>query len=124
METINGLYKADCSRTTLFYDGRHQTVADIEDATASGVRWYNLRRLHSSLGMVSPDEYEATYYVALTRVALPTEKRQGNRFGAKKCASSGLANLVGYHVCLRVAAAPRVSGPGHLGVSSIGGASP
>ncbi|WBL20288.1 IS3 family transposase [Citricoccus sp. NR2] len=71
METINGLYKAECVRTTIFHDGPYKTIADVEFATAGWVDWYNNRRLHGSLGMVSPDEFEATYYAALTPAPLP-----------------------------------------------------
>ncbi len=71
METINGLYKAECVRTTIFHDGPYKTIADVEFATAGWVDWYNNRRLHGSLGMVSPDEFEATYYAALTEESLP-----------------------------------------------------
>lgn len=71
METINGLYKAECVRTTIFHDGPYKTIADVEYATAGWVDWYNHRRLHGSLGMVSPDELEATYYAALTREPHP-----------------------------------------------------
>ncbi|WBL18241.1 IS3 family transposase [Citricoccus sp. NR2] len=71
METINGLYKAECVRTTVFHDGAYKTISDVEYATAGWVDWYNHRRLHGSLGMVSPEEYEATYYAALTPELLP-----------------------------------------------------
>ena len=71
METINGLYKAECVRTTIFHDGPYKTIADVEFATAGWVDWYNHRRLHGSLGMVSPDEYEAAHYAALNREPLP-----------------------------------------------------
>lgn len=71
METINGLYKAECVRTTIFHDGPYKTIADVEYATAGWVDWYNHRRLHGSLGMVSPDEYETAYYAALSREPLP-----------------------------------------------------
>ena len=54
METINGLYKAECVRTTVFHAGPYKTIADVEYATAGWVDWYNNRRLHGSLGMVSP----------------------------------------------------------------------
>lgn len=37
METINGLYKAECIRTTIFHDGPYKTIADVEYATASWV---------------------------------------------------------------------------------------
>ncbi|WP_145981319.1 MULTISPECIES: IS3 family transposase [unclassified Pseudonocardia] len=62
METINGLYKAECIRTRVFHDGPYRTIADVEYATASWVEWYNNRRLHSSLGMISPTEFEAAHY--------------------------------------------------------------
>ena len=39
-----------------------RTFADVELATAHWVEWYNARRLHSALGWVPPDEYEAAYY--------------------------------------------------------------
>lgn len=71
METINGVYKAECVRTTVFHDGPYKTIADVEFATGGWVDWYNHRRLHGSLGMVSPNEYEATYYATLTREPLP-----------------------------------------------------
>jgi transposase InsO family protein len=65
METINGLYKAECIRTTVFHDGPYKTIADVEYATAGWVDWYNVRRLHSTLGMVPPVEYEQAHYAAL-----------------------------------------------------------
>ncbi len=71
METINGLYKAECIRTTIFHDGPYKTIADVEFATAGWVDWYNHRRLHGSLGMVSPNEYEAAHYATLTREPQP-----------------------------------------------------
>ena len=65
METINGLYKAECVRTTIFHEGPFKTITDVEYATSGWVDWYNNRRLHGSLAMVSPNEYEQTYYAAL-----------------------------------------------------------
>ena len=65
METINGLYKAECIRTTVFHDGPYKTIADVEYATAGWVDWYNNRRLHSTLGNVPPVEYEQAHYAAL-----------------------------------------------------------
>lgn len=71
METTNGLYKTACIRTTIFHDGPYKTLADVEYATAGWVDWYNHRRLHGSLGMVSPNEFEQTHYATLTREPLP-----------------------------------------------------
>lgn len=71
METINGLYKTECIRTTIFHAGPYKTIADVEYATAGWVDWYNHRRLHGSLGMSTPNEFEAAYYEALTREPHP-----------------------------------------------------
>jgi transposase InsO family protein len=71
METINSLFKAECIRTTVFCDGPFKTLTDIEYATAGCVHWYNNRRLHSSLAMVPPVEYEQAHYAALNTEALP-----------------------------------------------------
>lgn len=71
METINGLYKAECVRTTIFHEGPFKTITDVEYATSGWGDWYNNRRLHGSLAMVSPNEYEQTYYAALDRELLP-----------------------------------------------------
>jgi transposase InsO family protein len=71
MECINGLYKAECIRTTVFHDGPYKTIADVEYATAGWVDWYNNRRLHSTLGNVPPVEYEQAHYAALNREPHP-----------------------------------------------------
>lgn len=41
METINGLYKAECIRTTIFHEGPFKTITDLEYATAAWVDWCN-----------------------------------------------------------------------------------
>lgn len=71
METINGLYKAECIRTTVFRNGPYRTIADVEFATAGWVDWYNTRRLHSSLGYVPPAEFEQAHYATLNREPQP-----------------------------------------------------
>lgn len=71
METINGLYKAECIRTTVFHPGPYKTISDVEFATAAWVDWYNHRRLHSQLGMLSPAEFENNYYQAQTTELSP-----------------------------------------------------
>ena len=80
METINGLYKAECIRTTVFHQGPYKTIADVEYATAGWVDWYNARRLHSTLGSVPPIEYEQAHYAALTES--PTPYRNDREPGA------------------------------------------
>lgn len=54
METINRLYKAECVRTTIFHDCPCKNNAYVEFPTAGWGKGYNYRRLHGSLGMVSP----------------------------------------------------------------------
>jgi transposase InsO family protein len=71
METINGLYKTECIRTTVFHSGPYKALPDVEYATAGWVDWYNNRRLHSTLGYVPPAEYEAAHYAALNREPQP-----------------------------------------------------
>lgn len=71
MGSINGLYRAECIRTTVFHEGPYKTLSDVEYTTASWVDWWNNRRLHGSLGMIPPDEFENTYYATLTREPQP-----------------------------------------------------
>jgi len=71
METINGLFKAEAIRTTVFHPGPFKTIADVEYATAGWVDWYNNRRLHGTLGNVPPVEYEHAHYAALNREPQP-----------------------------------------------------
>lgn len=41
------------------------------------------RRLDSSLGMASPDEFEAAYYATLTGEPLPAQERQRIQGGSQ-----------------------------------------
>ena len=65
MESIIGLYKAECLRPGPFLHGPLKTVADVEFATLAWVDWWNNRRLHSSIGNIPPAEAEAAYYAEL-----------------------------------------------------------
>ena len=71
METINGLYTAECIRTPVFHNGPYRTHADVEYATTGWIDWYNNRRLHSSLGYVPPTEFEQAHYATLNREPQP-----------------------------------------------------
>jgi transposase InsO family protein len=72
MESIIGLFKTECIATTVFHPGPYKTLADVEYATAGWVDWYNHRRLHGSLGMLTPTEYEQAHYAAPNREPQPT----------------------------------------------------
>jgi len=39
METVIGLFKTECIRTTVFHSGPYRTIADVEWATAGWVDW-------------------------------------------------------------------------------------
>ena len=71
MESLNGLYKTECNRTTVFHDGPYKTIADVEFATAGWVDWHNKRRLHGSLGMITPVEFETAHDATLNREPQP-----------------------------------------------------
>ena len=71
METINGLYKTECIRTKVFHDGAYKTLSDVEYATAGWVGWYNTHRLHSSLGYLTPAEFENARYTSLIHEGHP-----------------------------------------------------
>jgi putative transposase len=80
MECVIGLYKTERIRTTVFHSGPYRTIGDVEFATAGWVDWYNNRRLHSTLGMMSPVEFEQAHYAALNREPQPV--RSGREPGA------------------------------------------
>jgi putative transposase len=62
-ESTIGLYKTEAvGRNSPFLTGPLKTIDDVEYATMEWVDWFNNRRLHSRLGYVPPDEYEAAFY--------------------------------------------------------------
>ena len=71
MESINGLYKTECIRTTIFHARPYKTISDVEYATAGWVDWYNNARLHRSLEYLTPAEFESAHYAALNRELQP-----------------------------------------------------
>ena len=73
MECVIGLYKTECIRTTVFHAGAYRTISDVEYATAGWVDWYNNRRVHGSLGMLTPIEFETLHNEALTREPEPAK---------------------------------------------------
>ncbi|GAA3076507.1 hypothetical protein GCM10010467_02930 [Actinocorallia glomerata] len=65
MESIIGLFKTEAIRTDVFHEGPFRKLADVEFATAGWVDWWNHQRLHSSIGDLTPIEYEQLHYAAL-----------------------------------------------------------
>ena len=57
-ESFNGLYKAELIRQC----GPWRGLEAVEYATLEYVDWFNYRRLHGELGMVTPAEFEAAYH--------------------------------------------------------------
>ena len=57
-ETVNGLYKAEM----VWPHPAWRNSDDLELATLEYVEWWNHRRLHSAIGMVTPAEAEQAYY--------------------------------------------------------------
>jgi transposase InsO family protein len=62
-ETVNGLYK---SKVIEYLKEQWDGVNDVELATLEWVDWFNKTRLHSTIGYVSPFEFEKRYYDNLT----------------------------------------------------------
>jgi putative transposase len=56
-ESFNGLYKTELIR----HVGPWRGLDDVEYATLEYVDWFNHRRLHGELGMITPAEFEVTY---------------------------------------------------------------
>ncbi|MGM7679392.1 integrase core domain-containing protein [Microbacterium sp. A94] len=62
-ETVMGLYKNEATQKgSPFWTGPLKTLADVEELTFDWVDWYNNERLHSALGNIPPEEFEAAYY--------------------------------------------------------------
>ena len=56
-ESFNGLYKTELIR----HVGPWRGLDDVAYATLEYVDWFNHRRLHGELGMITPAEFEATF---------------------------------------------------------------
>lgn len=66
-ETVMGLYKNEAiANGSPFRTGPLKTITDVQEITFDWVDWYNNQRLHSYLGNIPPEEYEATYYAENT----------------------------------------------------------
>jgi len=57
-ESFHGLYKAEL----IHQDGPWRGLDDVEFATLDYIDWFNQRRLHGSIGMIPPAEFEVAHY--------------------------------------------------------------
>ena len=57
-EAFNSLFKAELVRNR----GPWKSIDDLEIAVAEYIDWFNHRRLHGEIELVSPAEYEDAYY--------------------------------------------------------------
>ncbi|MFI6631485.1 IS3 family transposase [Nonomuraea fuscirosea] len=71
MESQIGLYKTELIKPR----GPWRSLAEVELATAEWVAWFNTTRLHSAIGHLPPEEFEAIYYAQSN----PTEALAINR---------------------------------------------
>jgi len=70
-ETTSGLFKTECYRIgSPFLPRQPRTLAELEDAVAAWVHWFNTSRLMHRLGLIPPLECE-TAYNAATSAANP-----------------------------------------------------
>ena len=61
-ETVNGLYKTEVIE---YLKPQWRDAYDVELATLEWVDWFNKTRIHSTIGYVSPFEFERRYYDSL-----------------------------------------------------------
>lgn len=64
-ESFNGLYKTELIRNR----GPWRGIEDVEFATLEYVDWFNHRRLHGSIGMSAPVEFERRYWANQAELA-------------------------------------------------------
>ncbi len=57
-ESFNGLYKTELIRK----DGPWYGLEDVEHATLDYVHWFNTERIHGSIGMVAPADFEEAFW--------------------------------------------------------------
>ncbi|ATD69651.1 IS3 family transposase [Gordonia sp. 1D] len=83
-ESVSGLYKTDCIRTTIFHSSPYKTVSDVEFATAGWVDWYNNSRLHSSIGQIPrPSSKRSTTLASAPRTS--PQWRRHKTWGDSSC---------------------------------------
>lgn len=71
-ESTIGLFKNEAIRDdSPFRNGPLRALDDVEWITMCWVDWYNTNRLHSTIGDIPPEEFEASYYADLNTPSQP-----------------------------------------------------
>jgi transposase InsO family protein len=71
-ESTIGLFKNEAIRDdSPFRNGPLRALDDVEWITMCWVDWYNTSRLHSTIGDIPPEEFEASYYADLNTPSQP-----------------------------------------------------
>ena len=65
METINGLYKAECIRTTVFHHGPYGPSPTSSTPPPAGSTGTTTGGCTGTLGMITPAEFEHAHYATL-----------------------------------------------------------
>ena len=91
MESVNGLYKAECIRTLAFHDGPYKTIADVEYATAGWVDWYNVRSFMARWETSRPSSSSKPTTLLSTESRNPCES--GREPGALQCQDSAAVDV-------------------------------
>jgi putative transposase len=74
-ESTIGLFKTEAvGKHSPFLTGPLRTLDNVEYATMEWVDWYNNRRLHSLLGYMPPQQFEALHYAQSTASQLATSQ--------------------------------------------------
>ncbi len=62
-ESTIALYKTECiGKNNPFHTSPYKDLTDVEFGTMGWIDWYNQRRLHGSIGLIPPAEFETNYY--------------------------------------------------------------
>jgi putative transposase len=62
-ETVMRLYKNEAiTKGSPFWRGPRKNLGDVKGISLSWVQWYYAERLHSYLGNIPSEEFEANYY--------------------------------------------------------------
>jgi hypothetical protein len=85
METITGLYKAECIRTRVLHDRPLRTITDVEHATARWVDWCNQRQATALLACSAQPSTSSPTTPPSTEASDP--HRSGKKPGAVQTSS-------------------------------------